>query len=140
MILPFRMFLERAYFLVIGLFLICGEAVSTLPLDDRPPFVREGFLKKWLIRGFIYIFFIVSVMQQHINAKRNGSMIDTRIPKSDWSAATASAFWGIFNWLAFVVYFIYFALGLRRMEETLESLDQDYNFKMGIYERYDFYE
>jgi hypothetical protein len=80
------------------------------------------------------MFFVASVMQQHMNAKRDGSMVDTRIPKLDWHASAASAFWGIFNWFAFVVYFIYLALGLKRMENVLESLDMQYETKEGAYE------
>ena len=125
--------MRRAYFLVIGIIFILGEAVSTLP-EDKRLFVREGFLKKWYLRGFLYIFFIVSVMQQHIHAKSDGSMEDTRIAKSDWDAGVASAFWGIFNWFAFVVYFIYLVLGLRKFEDTLDELDQSYEMRMGVYE------
>lgn len=127
--------LVRVYFLAIGMILVVGEVVSMQPKDQRiVPYVRQGFLENWFIRGFLYIFFCVSVMQQHIQADRDGLMESTRIPRSDWDAKAASAFWGLFNWSSFLVYICYTILGLYRMDSHLDELEDEYKREIGRYD------
>lgn len=118
---------NRVFFLVIIIILILGEAVSILPEEKQLPYLRQGFLKNWFIRGFLYIFVVASVMQHHMNARRDNLMIVTRIPRSDWDASAASFFWGVFNWVSLLIYFSYLILGVYRMDSKLDELKKTYN-------------
>ena len=111
---------------MIILVLIIGEVVCVMPEEKRLPYVREGFLRNWFIRGFLYIFIVASVMQQHMNARSYGLMIRTRIPRSEWDAGAATFFWGVFNWVSLLVYFSYLTLGLYRMDRELDELEKEF--------------
>ena len=126
--------LNRVYFLIIIIILIVGEAVSVLPKDKRLKYVRQGFLRNWFIRAFLYIFVVASLMQQHMYAKRDGLMRDTRIHPSDWREGAMSAFWGLFNWSSLLFYLCYLILGLYRMDTILDNLEQEYEEKTGRYD------
>ena len=101
--------------MIFTLILILGEIVIFGDIDSYPlRLINQRLMSQLAVRGFIYVFIAVSIMEQHKYAVAN-DMIQLQ------DSEMISTFFSIFNWAALCTGITYFLMGTFRLEEEINK-------------------